>query len=46
MTIFERKSATRVKALKRLVDKGEYPVGYAILKLDELNESEGEQWKI
>ncbi len=38
MTILEKRSATRVKALKRLVDKGEYPVEYAIGKLDELNE--------
>lgn len=38
MSILERRSATRVKALKRLVDKGEYPVEYAIGKLDELNE--------
>lgn len=38
MSILERRSATRVKALKKLVDKGEYPVEYAIGKLDELNE--------
>ena len=38
MTILEKRSATRVKALKNLVDKGEYPVEYAIVKLDELNE--------
>lgn len=38
MTILERRSATRVKALRKLVDKGEYPVEYAIGKLDELNE--------
>jgi hypothetical protein len=38
MSILERRSATRVKALKNLVDKGEYPVEYAIVKLDELNE--------
>ena len=38
MTILERRSATRVKALRKLVDKGEYPVEYAIGKLDDLNE--------
>lgn len=38
MSILERRSATRVKALRKLVDKGEYPVEYAIGKLDELNE--------
>ena len=38
MSILERRSATRVKALRNLVDKGEYPVEYAIGKLDELNE--------
>ena len=38
MTILEKRSATRVKALRNLVDKGEYPVEYAIGKLDELNE--------
>lgn len=38
MSILEKRSATRVKALRRLVDKGEYPVEYAIGKLDELNE--------
>jgi hypothetical protein len=38
MSILERRSATRVKALKKLVDKGEYPVEYAIGKLDDLNE--------
>lgn len=37
MTILGKRSATRVKALKNLVDKGEYPVEYAIGKLDELN---------
>lgn len=38
MSILERRSATRVKALRKLVDKGEYPVEYAIGKLDDLNE--------
>lgn len=38
MSILERRSATRVKALRNLVDKGEYPVEYAIGKLDDLNE--------
>lgn len=38
MTILEKRSATRVKALRKLVDKGEYPVEYAIGKLDDLNE--------
>ena len=38
MSILERRSATRVKALRNLVDKGEYPVEYAIVKLDDLNE--------
>ena len=37
MSILEDKSATRVKALKRLVDKGQYPVEYAIDRLDEKN---------
>ena len=32
------KSATRVKALRKLVDKGFYPVEYGLMKLDELNE--------
>lgn len=38
MSILEKRSAVRVKALKNLVNKGEYPVEYAIGKLDELNE--------
>ena len=38
MSILERRSATRVKALRNLVNKGEYPVEYAIVKLDDLNE--------
>ena len=38
MSTLERRSATRVKALRKLVDKGEYPVEYAIGKLDDLNE--------
>jgi len=38
MSILERRSATRVKALRNLVDKGEYPVEYALVKLDDLNE--------
>ena len=38
MSILERRSATRVKALRKLVDKEEYPVEYAIGKLDDLNE--------
>lgn len=37
MTILEKRSAVRVKALKKLVDKGEYTPEYAIGKLDELN---------
>ena len=37
MSILERRSATRVKALRNLVDKGEYPIEYAFMKLDELN---------
>lgn len=38
MTIIERKSKIRVKALLKLVEKGEYSVEYALVKLDELNE--------
>ena len=37
MSILEDKSAIRVKALKGLVDKGQYPVEYAIDRLDEKN---------
>lgn len=37
MTILEKRSATRVKALRRLVEKGEYSPEYALGKLDELN---------
>lgn len=38
MTIIERKSKIRVQALLKLVEKGEYSVEYALVKLDELNE--------
>ena len=38
MTIIERKSKKRVQALLKLVEKGEYSVEYALVKLDELNE--------
>lgn len=38
MTILEKRSAARVKALIRLVEKGEYVPEYALIKLDELNE--------
>lgn len=37
MTILEKRSAIRVQALKKLVEKGEYSPEYAIGKLDELN---------
>jgi hypothetical protein len=37
MTILEKRSAIRIKALKTLVEKGEYSAEYAIVKLDELN---------
>ena len=37
MSILEKRSANRAKSLRNLVDKGEYPIEYAFMKLDELN---------
>lgn len=37
MTIFEKRSAARVKAIKKLVQKSEYSPEYALIRLDELN---------
>ena len=37
MTILEKRSKARIKALKRLVDKKEYSPEYALGRLDELN---------
>lgn len=37
MTILEKRSNTRITALKRLIKKGEYSVEYAIDRLDALN---------
>ena len=37
MTILEKRSKARIKALKRLVDKKEYSPEFALGRLDELN---------
>jgi len=38
MTIIEKQSARKKKSILYLVNSGEYSVGYALLKVEELND--------
>lgn len=38
MTIIEKKSQRKAKAIKLLVESGEYSVAYALMKAEELND--------
>ncbi len=39
MTILEKKSERKKKAIKLLVEQGEYSVAYALMLIEELNDS-------
>lgn len=39
MTIIEKQSARKKKSIIYLVNNGEYSVGYALLKVEELNDA-------
>ena len=39
MTIIEKQSARKKKSIYYLVNNGEYSVGYALLKVEELNDA-------
>ena len=39
MTLFERQSARKRKSIIYLVERGEYSLGYALLKVEELNDN-------
>ena len=39
MTIIEKKSERKKKAIKLLVDNGEYSIAYALMLAEELNDS-------
>lgn len=39
MTIIEKQSARKKKAILYLIDKGEYSLGYALLKVEELHDA-------
>ena len=39
MTLFEKQSARKRKSIIYLVERGEYSLGYALLKVEELNDN-------
>lgn len=39
MTVLEKKSLRKKKAIMSLVEKGEYSVGYAMILVEELNDN-------
>lgn len=39
MTIIEKQSARKKKSIYYLVNNGEYSIGYALLKVEELNDA-------
>lgn len=39
MTLFEKQSARKRKSIIYLVERGEYSLGYALLKTEELNDA-------
>ena len=39
MTIIEKQSARKKKAILYLIDRGEYSLGYALLKVEELHDA-------
>lgn len=39
MTVFEKSSKRKIESIKYLVEKGEFSYGYALFKVEELNDN-------